>query len=87
MGKRLNGETFPMFLTVAVLKDEHDNNFGAMAVGRDITEAKLAQEELAASEMRYRSILENANDAIFTLDDKGFFTYTNPSFNELFRVQ
>ena len=83
VGRRLNGELFPMFLTVAVLKDENDNNFGAMAVGRDITEAKIAQEELEASEMRYRSILENANDAIFTLDDKGFFTYTNPSFNEL----
>ena len=83
IGRRLNGDTFPMFLTVAVLKDENDQNFGAMAVGRDITEAKIAQEELEASEMRYRSILENANDAIFTLDDKGFFTYTNPSFNEL----
>lgn len=83
MGKRLNGETFPMYLTVAMLKDDQDENFGVMAVGRDITEAKMAQEELEASEMRYRSILENANDAIFTLDDKGFFTYTNPSFNEL----
>ena len=83
IGKRLNGENFPMFLTVAMLKDENDETFGAMAVGRDITEAKLAQEELEASEERYRSILDNANDAIFTLDEGGFFTYTNPSFNEL----
>ena len=82
-GKRLNGDVFPMYLTVALLRDEADNVFGAMAVGRDITEAKLAQEELEASEERYRSILDNANDAIFTLDDSGFFTYTNPSFNEL----
>ena len=82
-GKRLNGDVFPMYLTVALLRDESDNVFGAMAVGRDITEAKLAQEELEASEERYRSILDNANDAIFTLDDSGFFTYTNPSFNEL----
>ena len=82
-GKRLNGDAFPMYLTVALLRDESDNVFGAMAVARDITEAKLAQEELEASEGRYRSILDNANDAIFTLDDSGFFTYTNPSFNEL----
>ena len=82
-GKRLNGDVFPMYLTVALLRDESDNVFGAMAVARDITEAKLAQEELEASEERYRSILDNANDAIFTLDDSGFFTYTNPSFNEL----
>ena len=83
VGRRLNGDVFPMYLTVALLRDEEDGIFGAMAVGRDITEAKLAQEELKASEERYRSILDNANDAIFTLDDSGFFTYTNPSFNEL----
>ena len=82
-GKRLNGDVFPMFLTVAILRDENEKNWGAMAVGRDITESKIAQEELRASEERYRSILDNANDAIFTLDDQGFFTYTNPSFNNL----
>ena len=72
-----------MYLTVAILRDENDETMGAMAVGRDITESKMAREELEASEARYRSILDNANDAIFTLDDSGFFTYTNPSFNEL----
>ena len=72
------GMCSPSYLTVALLRDESDNVFGAMAVARDITEAKLAQEELEASEERYRSILDNANDAIFTLDDSGFFTYTNP---------
>ncbi len=82
-GRRLNGDVFPMYLTVAILRDENDETMGAMAVGRDITEAKMAREELEASEARYRSILDNANDAIFTLDDSGFFTYTNPSFNEL----
>jgi PAS domain S-box-containing protein len=50
---------------------------------RDITEAKQAQQELLASEERYRTILESANDVIFTIDDQGFFTYTNPSFNEI----
>ena len=82
-GRRQNGETFPMYLTLALMKNEEDGTFGAMAVGRDITEAKIAQQELEASEKRYRNILEGANDAIFTLDDQGYFTYVNPSFNEL----
>ena len=82
-GKRQNGETFPMYLTLALMKNEEDGTFGAMAVARDITEAKIAQQELEASEKRYRNILEGANDAIFTLDDQGYFTYVNPSFNEL----
>ena len=83
VGRRRNGEVFPMYLTVALLQNEEEGMFGAMAVGRDITEAKLSREVLEASEARYRAILEGANDAIFTLDDQGFFTYTNPSFNEL----
>ena len=66
-----------MYLTVALLQNEEEGTFGAMALGRDITEAKLSREVLEASEARYRAILEGANDAIFTLDDQGFFTYTN----------
>jgi len=79
--RRLNGETFPVLLTIAVMHSENDEPPGAMAVIRDITEARLAQEELEASEARYRNILDNASDVIFTVDDQGFFTYTNPSFN------
>ena len=47
-----------MYLTLALMKNEEDGTFGAMAVGRDITEAKIAQQELEASEKRYRNILE-----------------------------
>ncbi|MDA0946507.1 MAG: PAS domain S-box protein [Bacteroidetes bacterium] len=81
--KRLNGETFPVLITLATLHLDDGEANGAMAVIRDITEAKQAQQELLASEERYRTILESANDVIFTIDDQGFFTYTNPSFNEI----
>lgn len=79
-GKRFSGETFDMFISVATMKDEKGKVLGAMAVGRDITDLKLAEEEIKKSEERHRDILDNANDIIYVVDHKGAFTYANPSF-------
>jgi len=44
---------------------------------QDITERKKADEELAASEAKYRTVVESAGEAIFTCDRKGVFLYMN----------
>ena len=77
---RMSGEKFPMFVSVATMRDESGKTFGAMGVGRDITELKISEKELKESEERYRDILDNATDIIFVVDSKGYFTYANPSF-------
>ncbi|MGB9617041.1 MAG: PAS domain S-box protein, partial [Desulfomonilaceae bacterium] len=45
---------------------------------REIEERKRVQEELAASEQRYRAFVENATDIIYRTDPMGFFTFVNP---------
>ncbi len=45
----------------------------------DITDRKRTEEELAASNLRTQSILENLADGFFALDHHGRFTYLNPS--------
>jgi len=40
---------------------------------------KRAEEALKQSESRYRSLLENINQAIFSIDNQGFVTYINPA--------
>ena len=82
VGKRLSGETFSMFISVATMRDEDGKELGAMGVGRDVTDLKIAEEELKASEERYRDILDNASDIIFVVDSYGSFTYANPAFFE-----
>ena len=79
-GIRSTGETFTLLMSVAVLRDQEGLSLGAVVVGRDITDIKLAQMELRESEERYRDILEHATDLIFLVNADGFFTYANPAF-------
>lgn len=50
-----------------------------LSMVRDITEQHQTREGLMASEKRYRSLFEQANDAIFLLDLKGQVMDTNPA--------
>ncbi|QQS37269.1 MAG: PAS domain S-box protein [Ignavibacteriales bacterium] len=44
---------------------------------RDITEKKFSEAALKESEKRYRQVIENASDLIYTTDKQGNFTYAN----------
>ena len=43
-----------------------------LAVNRDVTDQKRAEEALRRTETRYRDLVENANDIIFTVDPEGY---------------
>ncbi len=48
------------------------------AVIRDISDLKETEEALRKSREQYRELVENINDAIFSLDENGIITYTSP---------
>ena len=53
------------------LRDKEGEIIGTFGISKDITERKQAEEALQESEVRYRSVLQSATDAIVTADGRG----------------
>ena len=48
-----------------------------------LEKTEVLEQQVKRSEYQYRDLLENANDFIFILDEKGIFKYLNNRFNSL----
>ncbi|MHB8835637.1 MAG: PAS domain-containing sensor histidine kinase [Candidatus Methylomirabilia bacterium] len=62
--------------------DEQGRVVGTTGIARDITARKQAETALQASEKKFRTLFETANDAIFILDRHGRFIDVNTAGHE-----
>jgi PAS domain S-box-containing protein len=72
---RADGEIFPIEISLSA-GDSEGKRF-VIAVLRDITERRRAQEVLAESEQRFRDLVEHAGVGIVVTDLNGRFTFAN----------
>jgi PAS domain S-box-containing protein len=70
--------------TKSPILDEQGAVLGLVGVSRDISERKITEEALEASEERYRDLVEKAGIAILMDDVEGNFKYVNERYAELF---
>jgi two-component system sensor kinase FixL len=82
VGKRKDGSTFPMYLSVGEGNLEDSSIF--VGIIRDITDQKKADQSLREREARLRSILETSPDAIIMIDENGMIESFNAAASRLF---
>jgi PAS domain S-box-containing protein len=68
---RKDGERIFVSLTMSPIRDSQQRIIGASAVGRDITESKLAEHALLLSEERYRSLALATSQIVWNTNAKG----------------
>ena len=74
------GVRIPMLFSRSILKDENGAINGYMYFLSDLTELKATQEELKRAEQRYRSMYQNAVQAMFQSKISGELIRVNPSY-------
>jgi PAS domain S-box-containing protein len=81
IGRRRDGSTFPIYLSVGVVPVEDTFRFTAIIL--DISPQKRVEQALQESEARYRSVVDNVKEVIFQTDVNGCWTFLNPAWAEI----
>jgi PAS domain S-box-containing protein len=84
-GRRRDGTTFPLHLSVGEMELQGERMFTGML--HDLSERMRLDEELRASEARWRSVIESAVDGIVVIDAHGRIEAFNPAAERLFGRQ
>jgi two-component system cell cycle sensor histidine kinase/response regulator CckA len=80
---RRDGSTFIGELSASVVRDADGVPCAFVGATRDITRRREIENALRASEEKYRDLVENINDAIYTIDADGILTYVSPAIESM----
>jgi two-component system sensor kinase FixL len=72
-----DGRRVSLLTMKAPFLDESGQAVGVITVARDTTETRNAARAIAASEVKYRTVFDNADDALFVIGDDGVVTDVN----------
>ena len=81
MGK--DGRRIAVSLSMSPLKNARGEVVGSAAIARDITQRLQAEEALRQSEEKYRSIVLNIPDVVWTVDSRGRIVFVSPNIERL----
>jgi two-component system, LuxR family, sensor kinase FixL len=84
-GLRRDGTVFPLHLSVGEMTVEGERKFTGIV--HDLTARVSLEEQLRASEARWRAIIESAVDGIVVIDTAGRIEAFNPAAERLFGYQ
>ena len=77
------GEERLISWSTVLFRDEYGNVTGLLSSGEDITKRKKAEKKLEESEKKYRTLIENAQEGIWTIDENSITSFVNPRMAEM----
>ncbi|MBV9957931.1 MAG: PAS domain S-box protein, partial [Acidobacteria bacterium] len=80
------GQLVEVSLTVSPIKDESGRIIGASKIARNISERKRHEENLRASEARYRALFESTQDGIMIVNGEGRYVEVNESLCQMLKT-
>jgi len=83
LARRRDGTEFPMVLSLSVMTSPGGEPTGVVAVHKDITEIRRAEQERRAAQDFQRRVLHTAATAVFTVDFEQTITSVNREFCDL----
>ena len=85
VNRHRDGHLIEQETTIAPLRDEVGRTTHYVAVKRDVTEARAQARALAASEARYRAVVEAQTEFIVRVAPDGYWTFMNEAARALRR--
>jgi len=79
---RKDGSTFPVVVYSSLIS-RNQEIVGFRGVAIDISGLRKMEAGIRESEEKFRSLVENASDIVFSLDKGGKFTYISPQWREM----
>lgn len=84
--KNKKGESVYIYASVNLIYDEEGKPIGVVSINRDITQRKLTEDKIKASEKRFKEIFDNSPVGIELYDKKGRLIEVNPACLDIFGV-
>ena len=78
-----NGTLYWVNATIVPFCDEAGLPTQYIAIRTDITPSKRLEAQIAESERRYRSVVENLHEVVFRTDNEGRWTFLNPAWQQI----
>ncbi|MBN2224189.1 MAG: PAS domain S-box protein [Deltaproteobacteria bacterium] len=74
---RKDGATFPISRTTDVVREQNGHPIFVVSISEDITEKRRAEAKIRESEERYRDLVDNMQDLVYVIDEKGNMQFVN----------
>lgn len=78
--RRKDGSEFPVALSTSLIKDQQGRVLGLMAVARDITEARRAEEQIRL----LADAVQSTRELVSVTDQQNRFTFVNQAFRDAY---